>query len=1080
MLLKKLFSKFKKEIKDSITFGYDEKYININIDFNSLNIDVKNFIEMSMFDLEHIIHKEDNLFKIEHKDIYELGKEYLELFRFPKTFEGSMEVKLRGLINQGNAQFQVKLFDEKEIFPYQIFGSILKVSNYEEYVLPKNMYDIFSRNKSLDNSSEYSMYSFIETLQEDTSNKIKFEGLGDNDFIKTVKKIAIDIQEDENNNLLLTPKFDDLPTEHSKIYEKNIDNSSESLLITNVDKKTNSLNRYLLNKSDIEVSKTINKTKKIKKEDVPKFMSNPTSFFEYDNEELEEKLKEVFDFGYRIVGIGEPYVGYFGSVKIDTPLSEVLKKDPEFIEIVDKEYVKEFVEDNEDDLPAIVEQIKNAKDTSKPDININGKKINDYEYDTYIDLCEKQIKKNTQTKEKELREEKSKEVLQINSNDESDIEIEVEYKKRLEDIIVEDTEPKNLYSDFEFTPKQHQVIALNWFIDLYKNEFKGCLLADDMGLGKTFQVISFINYIINHKKDFKILIVAPTILIDNWNNEFENALKQTAKQNYKIKIIRGSTKALDELELITKGKKTKEEVFKNIENVNFVDDYNIYITTYKTLQKYQFAWAFMAEDKNIGIECIVYDEAQNIKNPNALQTQAAKAVSSLCNFNILLSGTPIENELRDIWCLFDVFDPLFFGSWKNFRKEFVNNTENIESRLRSKISNYMLRRLKNQVLDSLPIKYEPKLDEKLSNHYSPKIINFTNEETKLYESIINSNEASLSKLRQLRLISMHPILINKEVSLIDYCLKNDVLNEFSKTRELLNVLENVKSKNEKAIIFVISKNMQILLKSTLSKKYGLHVHVVNGENNKSSSLKNMLDDFRSKEGFNIIILSTLAAGVGLTLNEANHVIHYERHWNPSKEDQASDRVYRIGQTKDVYIHHFIIRLDNKKSSFDEGLNQLIMNKKSLSEDTLIPTSGVTEKELTEVLFEKDTTNKLVDIDTLTPFEFENYVKEIFKKKGFNSTLTEKYPSEYGADVIAIKDEEIIAIQCKHSSVQNNFGREAMYQLHSEAKQFYKATKLIAITNSFFNSNAMNLAKVHGIEVIDKNSFSNLMSDFYGL
>lgn len=137
MIFKKLFSKFKKEINDFITFNYDENYVNINIDFSGLNIDIKNFIEISMFDLEHVIQRENNLFKVEHKNIYQLDKEYLELFRFPKTFEGSMEVKLRGLINQGNAQFQIKLFNEKEIFPYQIIGSILKVSNYEEYVLPK-------------------------------------------------------------------------------------------------------------------------------------------------------------------------------------------------------------------------------------------------------------------------------------------------------------------------------------------------------------------------------------------------------------------------------------------------------------------------------------------------------------------------------------------------------------------------------------------------------------------------------------------------------------------------------------------------------------------------------------------------------------------------------------------------------------------------------------------------------------------------------------------------------------------------------------------------------------------------------
>ena len=105
------------------------------------------------------------------------------------------------------------------------------------------------------------------------------------------------------------------------------------------------------------------------------------------------------------------------------------------------------------------------------------------------------------------------------------------------------------------------------------------------------------------------------------------------------------------------------------------------------------------------------------------------------------------------------------------------------------------------------------------------------------------------------------------------------------------------------------------------------------------------------------------------------------------------------------------------------------------------------------------------------FEFETYVKEIFKSKVYRSTLTDKVPSEYGADVIAIKDNEVIAIQCKHSSNQNSFGREAMYQLHSESKTYYKTIRLIAITNS----NAMNLAKVNGIEIIDKNNFLEFLT-----
>ncbi len=131
-----------------------------------------------------------------------------------------------------------------------------------------------------------------------------------------------------------------------------------------------------------------------------------------------------------------------------------------------------------------------------------------------------------------------------------------------------------------------------------------------------------------------------------------------------------------------------------------------------------------------------------------MQTQAAKAISSLCNFNILLSGTPIENELRDIWCLFDVFDPSFFGSWKKFRKEFVNNTVNIERRLRDKISNYMLRRLKSDILDTLPKKFEPKADEKHSLHYPPKYLLFSEEQKKIYLNILHSDEPSLSKFEK--------------------------------------------------------------------------------------------------------------------------------------------------------------------------------------------------------------------------------------------------------------------------------------------------------------------------------------------
>ena len=593
-----------------------------------------------------------------------------------------------------------------------------------------------------------------------------------------------------------------------------------------------------------------------------------------------------------------------------------------------------------------------------------------------------------------------------------------------------------------------------------------------MGLGKTFEVISFIDYLLRKNSKAKILIVAPTVLINNWDNEFKNSLKTIDR--YGIKIIRGKNTALDKLSSITTGARTEKEVLNDLEVVNFLTDSNIYITTYKTLQKYQFAWVTEA----VNLDCIVYDEAQNIKNPNSLQTQAAKAVSSNEKiFNILMSGTPIENELRDLWCLFDLFDPSFFGSWKNFRKMYVSKeNENLEALLRSKISNYMLRRMKSDILDGLPIKYEPQLDTNNPLHYPASNTVLSEKEVVDYIEIVNSSRQALSKLRDLRLYSLHPILLEKDKLLnIDELVNQDILNQFSKTKKLLSLLEEIKRKNEKVIIFVISKSMQLLLQYTLRAPLGIgEISVINGENNKSNTMHAKLDNFKKKDGFNLIILSPLAAGVGLTINEANHVIHLERHWNPAKEDQASDRVYRIGQTKDVYIHHIISKLPDemKKRSFDEGLNQLIMNKKTLSNDTLIPTSAVSEKDLASSIFDNagsSVKSEFEDIDNMTFDEFEFYIKEMFNSKGYSSSLTEKVPSEFGADVIAIKGKEIIAIQCKHSRVGAKIDKEAIRQLHSEAKPYYKPTKLIAITNSYFNTNAINLAEVHNVEIIDRSN-----------
>ena len=920
-MFSKFFKKKIKELKDIITIDYDENYIFLHINIEELSQDTQIFFDLIVDELtdENLIEYNQNTIQVPHQNIYE-AQEILSRLIDIKNFDGSLEVILKGIVSQDNAKFILNLFDTNynQIAPYKVYGSILEITKTTFYLLPKNIFEIFQAKKYI--KDNFHKYKFIELVQNDTSNKVKFVGLMKNDKIKTVenKNMGLNIQEDDKHNLILSPKIDELDENKIEKYKEHIEHAQDNLLLTDVD--DGKITRYLLDENQLKIAKAINNNSFVPKEKAGLFMVNPSSHFENETEEIKDILIEnIFDKGFRIIGIGEPYIGYFGSVKTNTPLSDVLKVDNSFKIAVDNNELNEFIQKHKDSLEDIKTQIQTAKENDLDKITIDDTNIFKPSFDTYLSKIEQTISK--------------KNVLVIEPNDEIDIDIQIQTDKNLQNISTNNTTKRDNYVDFAFIPLKHQVIALNWMIDLYNNNYKGCLLADDMGLGKTFEVISFLNFLKQKKQKCKFLIVAPTVLIENWQNEFIKSLKNS---DYKIKIVRGKNTALDKLNHLTIGDINLDKIVKDLDVINFLENYDVYITTYKTLVKYQFAWV----SEVMHLDCIVYDEAQNIKNPNTLQTQASKAISSGDNlFSVLMTGTPIENELRDLWSLFDTFDPAFFGSWKYFRKEYISNNQDVEKRLREKISNYMLRRMKNDILDGLPKKYELK-----------KEIFFTKNETTKYFEILQSDTKSLSKLYNLKLYSMHPVLLQKEkLKDITNLVQDDILESFSKTNELLEILKNIKTKDEKVIIFTISKTMQIILQYNLKKFFNLdELYIINGDNNKAKTMTIKLNNFRNKQGFNIIILSPLAVGVGLTLVEANHVIHFERHYNPAKENQASDRVYRIGQKKDVFIYYLIFKfLDDKKLTFDKGLDILIENKKALSDNTLISINNEINK--TELL-----------------------------------------------------------------------------------------------------------------------------------
>lgn len=515
-----------------------------------------------------------------------------------------------------------------------------------------------------------------------------------------------------------------------------------------------------------------------------------------------------------------------------------------------------------------------------------------------------------------------------------------------------------------------------------------------MGLGKTYMSLVAINEYLLHSrrnelKEKPILIVAPLSLVENWEQEVSLTYKTIPFKD--VKILQSGR---DLAEFKKKGEKREsaqasellnEEGQMDQDKVRFALhvgpdagskrlDVNrrLVVTTYQTLRDYQLSLCL------VDWGMVIFDEAQNLKNPNTLQTHAAKGLNS--DIKILATGTPVENSLGDFWCLMDTAQPGLLGDWVYFRDKWVSPIlrasedeknsirQSVGQDLRSAAGGFMLRRIKENQLLALPTKsiysgvpvssynvsYSPKLSSVMSgaqlSHYDEAIEAYR----KLRAEADDVRGIALSTLQKLRTISLHPragapleSLISKPESY------REIMSQSAKMRVALNVLDDIKEAREKVIIFILSKNVQRFVKIWLDKIYGLDVNIINGDTSavekKGDSLtrKGLIEQFESVQGFNAIIMSPVAAGVGLTVVGANHVIHLERHWNPAKEAQATDRIYRIGQRKNVYIH-IPTALHPEHDSFDVHLDRLLSGK-LLLKDAVVTTDVVSEGEVLKSL-----------------------------------------------------------------------------------------------------------------------------------
>ena len=621
----------------------------------------------------------------------------------------------------------------------------------------------------------------------------------------------------------------------------------------------------------------------------------------------------------------------------------------------------------------------------------------------------------------------------------------------------------NKYLNSNIKLKNHQEQGVAWLQHLLTRNAKGCLLADDMGLGKTLQLLYLIDW---HSREFDCkkpyLIVAPVSLLENWDQEYAKFFRDPRLE---VKRISSAPRSID------------------TEFIKELSKRRIILTSYETMRLGQLNFGV------VDFAIIVLDEAQKIKTPGTLVTNAAKALKG--DFKVAMTGTPVENSFIDLWCIIDFSMPGLLGNAKQFAKKYHHSLKkksadvvSLGNEIRGNIGNYILRRLKSDIADQLPAKYT-----QCSKIQMPK------EQLDRYKIAINmgieDGEESLkvnmlTQIMNIRTISDHPYLIDRS---LETCDEEDLINSSAKLLSTFEILNSVKQANEKVIVFTERKDMQRVLQRTIYYRFGVRPRIVNGdtatkEGKVNLSRQQTIDYFQASEGFNVIIMSPLSAGMGLNVVGANHVIHYSRHWNPAKENQATDRAYRIGQTKDVTVY-YPMAVSDEFDSFDIVLDKMLQSKSQLATSSLYPSDmiEVDKQELFNSLFDKRqkiSTSPLtmVDIDNLNGYLFEAFTALYYQKQGYNVVLTTR-SGDKGVDVLAFSDSCNYAIQCKHS--KNNVGRECVSEVvagtrYYEVKYSCQFTAVI-FTNSFYTVQALEIASVNNVIAIDRGMLPNFVETY---
>nr|WP_243157263.1 SNF2-related protein [Clostridium perfringens] len=448
--------------------------------------------------------------------------------------------------------------------------------------------------------------------------------------------------------------------------------------------------------------------------------------------------------------------------------------------------------------------------------------------------------------------------------------------------------------------RPYQKEGFKWINEITDLGFGG-VLADDMGLGKTLQIIAFL---LSQKKS-KSIVVVPTSVIYNWMDEFEKFAP-----SIRVGLVHGSKSKRDKVLRNFKrglGIKIEEE---NLKEKSY-EKYDVLLTTYGTLKNDEKAY------ENLSFDYCIIDEAQNIKNPSAQATLSVKNIKSRCN--IALTGTPIENNLMELWSIFDFVMPGYLFTKERFRERFILDESN-SSELKSLITPFILRRLKEDVLSELPEKLEKKYlvemkgkQKQLYSFYVKAIKNQLNE-NKSSEKSGRDKINLFAYLTKLREICLDPSLVVP-----------DYTGGSSKLTVVKEIVKDASESGKKILLFSQFTSVLQKIEEDFKKEDISYLYLDGGTSAKDRVER--VKKFNEDSNIKVFLISLKAGGVGLNLTSASVVIHFDPWWNPAVEDQATDRAHRFGQENKVEVIKLVAKdtIEEKIVLMQEDKRELIQS-----------------------------------------------------------------------------------------------------------------------------------------------------------